>query len=160
VLVYYSGIIVTAVDPKGRVSIPPAFRRVLKNRCGHEEEVMIGRDKADPCLEGYDVKYFNDENARLEQHYPEFDEAREAARVASARRLSSRMRSYNIEAPGRIILQPQLRESVGISDTAVFLAVGATFQIWSPERARQIKDDFIDVGQAIDEQLAQKGARS
>jgi MraZ protein len=160
VLVYYSGILVTAVDGKGRVSIPPAFRRVLKNRCGHEDEVMIGRDKVDPCLEGYDVKYFNDENAKLEQQYLDFDEAREAARIASARRLTSRMRSFNIEAPGRIILPQMLRDAAGISDAAVFVAVGSTFQIWGPDRARQIKDDFIDVGQAIDEQLAQKGARS
>ncbi len=159
-LVYYSGITVTAVDGKGRVSIPPAFRRVLKNRCGHEDEVMIGRDKVDPCLEGYDVKYFNDENARLEQQYLEFDESREAARIASARRLSARMRSFNIEAPGRIILPQLLRDAVGISDAAVFVAAGATFQIWSVERARLIQDNFIDIGHVIDEQLAQKGARS
>jgi MraZ protein len=157
---YYQDTIVTAVDGKGRLSIPPAYRRVLKARCGHEDDVIIGRDPAEPCLTGFDVKRFHEKNAELEGLYAGFDEAREAERVARARRLSATVRSFNIETPGRIILPKPWLDKIGISTTAVFVAAGSTFQIWSPENALKIADEFLDVAGALDIYATQKAVRS
>ncbi len=157
---YYQDIIVTAVDRLGRLSIPTSYRRVLKNRSGSDEEVIIGRHPALKCLIGYDLQRFADINADLNRPYEGgYDEERELEREERSSRLTAHTKRLKIEAPGRIILPPSLQLASGIAEQAVFVAASATFQIWSMAGARSREDKLPGINQAIDDQLAAKGAR-
>jgi len=45
------------------------------------------------------------------------------------------MEEIAIDGSGRIILPPGLRRRAGITDSAMFVGTGETFEIWSPEIA-------------------------
>ncbi len=135
----YQETVVSLVDGKGRVSIPASYRKVLQARSGNAGEVVLGYQKKEKCLVGYDVQRLQVLNAKLEQDFPDsYDPAREAERARLALALNSRTRTLALDEPGRVILPQSFREFAKIStdDLAVFVSRGSQFEIWNVAAAK------------------------
>jgi MraZ protein len=110
------------IDPKGRLPVPAAFRRVL----GRERPVIV--TVLDQCLAAYPPA----EWARLETQLaalPTFSKPVKAL----TRLLLSRAVDCELDRQGRILLPPALRESAGLGRDAVVVGVLNRFEIWAPD---------------------------
>jgi MraZ protein len=112
------------IDPKGRLPIPAVFRRALTE--GGAISVVV--TQLDQCLAVYSPA----EWARLEAQLaalPAFNKQVKAL----TRLLASRAADCEIDAQGRILVPPALREAAGLTRDAVVVGVLNRFEVWSPE---------------------------
>jgi len=110
------------IDTKGRLPVPAAFRRTLR------EEAAVVVTLLDQCLAVYPPA----EWARLEGQLsvlPAFSKQVKAL----TRLLLSRAADCEIDVQGRILLPPALRESADLVRDAVVVGVLNRFEIWSPD---------------------------
>ena len=110
------------IDPKGRLPVPAVFRRAL------DRDPAVVVTLLDQCLAVYPPA----EWARLETQLhalPAFSKPVKAL----TRLLLSRASDCEIDAQGRILLPPALREASGLGRDAIVVGVLNRFEIWSPE---------------------------
>ena len=110
------------IDAKGRLPVPAVFRRALRD----DETVVV--TLLDQCLAVYPPS----EWARLEKQLatmPAFSRPVKAL----TRLLTSRAADCEIDAQGRILLPPALREAAGLARDAVVVGVLNRFEVWAPE---------------------------
>jgi MraZ protein len=123
------------VDAKGRVSIPAAFRRVLEDNdpdCSDGQSpnlVLVYGDARRDFLEGFHMAAIAEVDARIAA----------LPRGSKPRRLLEKLFSgqalpTQVDETGRIVLPQRLRDKIGLTDEAFFIATGDTFQIWEPGR--------------------------
>lgn len=116
----------SAIDAKGRVSVPAPFRAAL----GGESHVYIWPSFSGRlCLEGGGNALMDDyrrELGRLGMHNP--------AREAISHSVFGRSVHLKMDEPGRIKLPPTLLAAAGIETDLVFVGGFERFRIWSPER--------------------------
>jgi len=114
------------VDKKGRVSLPSTFRQVLQT--GAAEEFAVVRSFQKPALEGMMMD-------RMEQLTRVIDGigvySQEQQDLAAVLLADSKL--VTLDSEGRIILSEELIVHAGITERAVFVGKGRTFEIWSPE---------------------------
>jgi len=116
----------SAIDAKGRVSVPAPFRAAL----GGASRVYVwpsfdGRG----CLEAGGEALMNDYRqilARMSPHDP--------AREAIAHAVFGRSADLKMDEPGRIKLPEAQLAAAGIKTKLVFSGAFDRFRIWSPER--------------------------
>jgi MraZ protein len=121
------------VDAKGRVSIPAAFRTVL--RAGAPEgpvSAVLRPSHKFACIEVWPVAAFQQLGGSLERMalFSEDHEDLSAALYADA---------YPVESDreGRIFLGEKLVRHAGLAETVVFMGQGRSFTIWEPAAAEQ-----------------------
>lgn len=127
------------VDGKGRVSVPALFRRVLEQGEAPGTVILIPNLFGERCIEGF-TQEFIDRIARKISKLPPFTKKRrqlERAFLASAIPMQ-------LDETGRIVLSAQLRKAAGITDTAKFVGMGQSFQIWAPELEDAEEEDELD----------------
>ena len=116
----------SAIDAKGRVSVPASFRAAL----GGASRIYVwpafdGRN----CLEAGGEALMNDYRqilARMSPHDP--------AREAIAHSVFGRSADLKMDEPGRIKLPAAQLKAAGIKGKLVFSGAFDRFRIWSPER--------------------------
>ncbi len=110
------------IDEKGRVPIPPKFRRDLK-------EGVILAAGPEQCVAAYSLAEWNKLAATLTANTIAPSKMRRLSRAifATAFRL-------NIDGQGRIALPPPLREYAGIKDEVVIVGVNSNFELWNKEQ--------------------------
>jgi MraZ protein len=114
------------VDGKGRVSVPASFRQALTGQ-SFAGIVLFPAVKF-AALEGSGIDRLQLLSQRIDS-LPEFSDERAAisAIFADAQPLP-------FDGEGRVMLPSWLAEHAGITETAAFVGIGSTFQIWEPER--------------------------
>lgn len=114
------------VDKKGRVSLPSTFRHVIQQ--GAAEEFALVRSFQRPALEGMMMD-------RMEQLTNVIDGigvySQEQQDLAAVLLADSKL--MTLDSDGRIILPDELIIHAGISEKAMFVGKGRTFEIWAPE---------------------------
>lgn len=151
----FRGESVHKVDSKGRVSIPALFRRVLESSDPAWAEglspnvVIVYGGKSQNYLEAYTqeaIAEVDDKIARL----PRGSKPRRALEHL----FNAQSMPTQPDDTGRLVLPAKLREKVGITNEALFVAMGDTFQIWAPDafEARNADiEDWLDAqGQDFD----------
>jgi len=122
------------VDAKGRVSIPALFRRVLqagdpdwKEGLNPNLVIVYGdhRRKYLECFTMEAIEEVDDQIATMKRGTRE----RKLLEVL----FNGQSLPTNVDETGRLVLPVKLREKIGLSKEAFFIATGDTFQIWSPE---------------------------
>jgi MraZ protein len=116
---------VNKVDRKGRVSVPATFRAALAGQTFNG--IVAFRSFKLPTVEGSGIDRIEEMSARLdglEQFSEEYDNL--ASIFADAQQIP-------FDGEGRIVLPESLVEHAGIGETAAFVGLGRTFQIWEPE---------------------------
>ena len=140
----FNGSALTAVDAKGRLSVPAFIRGVIERR-SDAKAVVIGMHEVSPCLNAYDRGYARhlfaeNERRRLIEENAGGDVASHHAR---ARRTFGLTEDVPYDTSGLIILPPMMRRKGQIEDLALFVGVGGTFEIWNPRLALESDDEDL-----------------
>jgi len=113
------------VDRKGRVSVPASFRNVLSQQ--KSTGIILYPSFKHSCLEGSGDDRIQEIVNSIDALDVFSDEAENLQTIlADARQLV-------VDADGRIILPFEFIDHIGISETATFVGLGKSFQIWNPE---------------------------
>jgi MraZ protein len=124
------------VDEKGRVPLPPKFRRQMK------DGVILTPGTAEKCITVYPVA----EWSRLSESL-----AAKAVSPANLRRLNRAVFGTafgaSFDGQGRIPLPAAHREYAGIGDTAIVVGVNTWVELWS-------EDDWKAEKESADQQKA------
>ena len=114
------------VDKKGRVSLPAAFRATLPL---DEASITLMPSLVSKAIEGFDYQYLEHISTQLNN----FDMLISPRLVQDpAAKILSRSLTISFDGDGRIVLPQEFMKHAGITDRAVFVGFGRTFQIWSP----------------------------
>lgn len=121
------------VDAKGRVAMPPAYRRVLE-ACDPDwkeglrpQFVIVFGDHRRKYLECFSMEGVFEVDARIAKMDHD-DDREEMEHLMTGQALAT-----DLDKDGRLILTPMLREKIGLERDAFFIASGDRFQIWKPE---------------------------
>ncbi|MEA1872627.1 MAG: division/cell wall cluster transcriptional repressor MraZ [Chloroflexota bacterium] len=108
------------IDEKGRVPLPPKFRRQMK------EGVILAKGMGEKCVAAYPVAEWK----RLSDSL-----AAKAVTPANLRRLNRAIFGSafgaSLDGQGRITLPFSLREYAGIGDTAIVVGANNCVELWS-----------------------------
>jgi MraZ protein len=112
------------IDPKGRLPVPAAFRRLLAETRTTTVVVTV----LDQCLAAYPSR----EWSRVESHLASLPPFSKPVKTLS-RRLSSQAVDCPLDVQGRILLPAALRTAANLKREAVVAGVLHRFEIWDPE---------------------------
>jgi MraZ protein len=118
---------VNKVDRKGRVSVPATFRAALADQ--RFPGIVAFPSYKYPALDANGIERMEELIARLDV-FEELSDEHENLSVlmfASSQRLP-------FDTEGRIVLPADLAEHAAITDSAAFVGLGKSFQIWEPGR--------------------------
>ena len=123
----FFGTHVMKVDVKGRVSMPAPFRDALQ-KAGSPDAVLMPTEGAQ-VVEGCDRGYVD---ALVGRAYS--DEPMDEAERQQILGMLGEMMTLSLDPEGRFVFTQPLRDHCGVTDTAVFVGRGRTFQIWNKEK--------------------------
>ncbi|MBI1340324.1 division/cell wall cluster transcriptional repressor MraZ [bacterium] len=134
------------VDAKRRVSVPAAFRAVLKPG---EDCVYLWPALDNPCLEGGGAELMQKYRRALSRLKP-LDPRRQALEQS----ILARARPCKFDEGGRIVLDEHLCQRAHIAPpekpgarpgVARFVGLGERFQLWSPEAHDQREEGWRQI---------------
>jgi MraZ protein len=134
------------VDEKGRLPLPPRFRRQLR------EGVVLSKGMGEKCITVYPVREWKRLSDKL---------AEQALTGAKLRRLTRATHGSAFEASfdgqGRVKLPDVLRAYAGIGDTAMVVGANARIELWSEEGWRAEQTAAEEQASQIIESLGASG---
>ena len=133
----FTGHVVNKVDRKGRVSVPASFRNELA-KLSFSGIVAFPSPEGLPAIHGAGIDWLENLSANFGTANP-FAPKLPKSRMA----LFGQVERLGFDPEGRVILTRGLMEHAGISDTAEFIGLGDTFQIWQPEAGAARRDEAI-----------------
>lgn len=123
------------LDIKGRLVMPTRYRERLQERCGGKLVVTVDKDQ---CLLVYPMPDWEEIERKL-MKLPTFNER--------VRRLQRLMVGYatelDLDAQGRVLLPPNLREFASLTRDAVLIGQGLRFELWDEEKWNQRRDEWL-----------------
>ena len=129
------------MDAKGRLQVPARYRESLQESCGGRLVVTI--DTEESCLLIYPQPAWEEIQEKL-QALPSFNAA--ARRVQ--RLLIGHACDLEIDASGRVLLPPLLREFAGLEKKLILLGQGKKLELWSEENwgscSQEMRDESGD----------------
>lgn len=120
------------LDTKGRISVPATFRAAVSGE--QFAGVVLYRSFTNNCIEGLSMSRLAQLAAATDK-MGVFDEKLDdltAMLFADARQLQ-------FDVTGRIMIPADLLAHAGITDTAVFVGRGNSFQIWNPDEFKRVQ---------------------
>lgn len=130
------------LDAKGRLAIPARFRSSL------EDGVVLTRG-IDRCLTAYPMPVWHELAERI-ANLPVTDRSARQFR----RMMFAEAANLDLDGQGRIVLPAELREFAGIDREVMVVGVNTSFEIWNPERWREMQALVDDESETIASQLA------
>lgn len=125
------------MDAKGRMAIPTKIRESLTSFCGGR--VVVTAHTEERCLLIYPENQWQEILPKLEA-LPSFNK--------KARRIQRLMIGYatqlEMDANGRVLLPPPLREYAGLEKKTMLIGQGQKLELWSEERWLDWLDDSGD----------------
>lgn len=121
------------LDAKGRVSVPAAFRAVLREQSEDGGAALVLRPShTQPCIEAWPSGAFQQLATPLDRLdlFSEDHDDLAAALYADAFPVES-------DKEGRIVLPETLVAHAGLTEAVVFMGLGRIFQIWEPQAAER-----------------------
>jgi len=118
----FRGVNALNLDSKGRLAIPTRYREMLARHCDGHMVVTVDRDH---CLLLYPLSDWEEIERKLVK-LPSFNE--QARRLQ--RLLIGHATECELDASGRILLPPPLREFASLEKAVVLIGQGHKFEIW------------------------------
>ena len=121
------------LDCKGRISVPATFRAAVSR--DDFAGVVLYRSFTNNCIEGLSMSRM-EQLAAATDKMGVFDDALDdlsAMLFADARQLA-------FDVTGRIVIPADLLAHAGITERAIFVGRGNSFQIWNPTAFRAAQD--------------------
>jgi MraZ protein len=123
------------LDIKGRMVMPTRYRERLQERCGGKLVVTVDKDQ---CLLVYPMPDWEEIERKL-MKLPSFD-----ARARWLQRLMvGHATELDLDAQGRVLLPPNLREFASLTRDAVLIGQGLRFELWDEEKWNQRRDEWL-----------------
>ncbi len=110
------------LDEKGRLVLPPLFRRDL------QDTVFLARSGSDPCLLLYSPDGINEVANRLKERVRNGEVS-----PNEQRRWSASISEVRTDAQGRIAIPPKLRQQVGLDREVVVIGVVDRAEVWGAD---------------------------
>jgi MraZ protein len=129
--------IVNKLDAKRRVSVPAAFRNILKTQ--DLQGFYCLPSDSQPALEAFGMPVLAYYSGRLAGSEPLFNDAHDD----EAQRVFGESRLLPFDDEGRVQLPPEFIEHAGISERVLFVGLNEKFQIWNPERFEKVRSERI-----------------
>ena len=124
------------LDTKGRVSVPASFRASVSN--DKFAGVVLFRSFTHNCIEGLTMSRM-EQMAAATDKMGVFDSELDnltAMLFADARELA-------FDVTGRIVIPADMLKHAGITESAVFVGRGNSFQIWNPDAFRAAQEQAL-----------------
>jgi MraZ protein len=164
---FFHGGILNAVDAKGRVSLPSAFRAVIDRRADRaalpdDKIVKIGQHERFDCLQAFDATFSRKLYENIERRVAATGDGVDMMSAMDEAQLDAfgAVSDVGYDAGGRMVLSPMLRAVSGIGDLAYFVGAGETFQIWNPDAFRQAHADKPRLIRTLDFLMAERGGKA
>ena len=125
------------LDSKGRISVPASFRASVSNE--KFAGVVLFRSFTNNCIEGFSMSRM-EQMASATDQMGIFDSETDdlsAMLFADARPLA-------FDVTGRIVVPSDLLAHANITDRAVFVGRGNSFQIWNPDAFRMAQEKSLN----------------
>ncbi len=124
------------LDTKGRISVPAQFRASVNNE--KFAGVVLYRSFTNNCIEGLSMSRM-EQIASATDKMGIFDSDLDdlsAMLFADARQLA-------FDVTGRIVIPNDLLKHANITDKAIFVGRGNSFQIWNPDAFRIVQEKSL-----------------
>ncbi|MBI3899171.1 MAG: division/cell wall cluster transcriptional repressor MraZ [Gammaproteobacteria bacterium] len=121
----FRGVNALQLDSKGRLAIPTRYRETLIRQCNGQMIMTVDRDR---CLLLYPLPDWEEIERKLVK-LPSFN--KQARRLQ--RLLMGHATECDLDASGRILVPPPLREFAGLNKSVVLIGQGNKFELWSEE---------------------------
>ena len=154
---FFSGSTLVSVDAKGRLSVPAPIRQKIERR-SDTRAIVLTRHPVEPCLTGFDTNYLRNLYLDNERRRLAEEERDALAHYSRDRRAFGSAEEVPYDTSGRILLNPKLRRRGQIEDLALFVGVGATFELWNPQLA--LKSEDPEIREFAAEALEERGLAS
>lgn len=126
------------LDPKGRLSLPPAYRQILPS--AHPELVVTNsRYRGRSCLDVYSLAEWE----KLERRIGKLSSLKPEVQAFNRFYLSGGQTAA-LDAQNRILVPQSLRKFAGLESHVVLIGLGAKFEIWSAESWSSIYEQLTD----------------
>ncbi|MCB1759336.1 MAG: division/cell wall cluster transcriptional repressor MraZ [Gammaproteobacteria bacterium] len=132
----FRGINKINLDVKGRIAIPTRYRELLRDCCASELVVTVDPER---CLWIYPLPDWQ----RIEQTLMKLPTFNESARILQ-RLLVGHATEVEMDAQGRVLLPPPLREFGRLQKQAVMIGQGARLELWDEARWNAKQDAWLD----------------
>lgn len=131
----------TAIDDKGRLSVPAFLRKDLIDSSGGRILCLGAHEKWD-CLIGFGIsrktEILNDNDL---QWKAAINRGEYFDKDAANARIFSSIQDLAFDASGRFIVPPQLRDIGELVDNVFFHGIGTAFCLWNPLTLLDTTDD-------------------
>lgn len=134
----FRGATQVTLDAKGRMVLPTRYRDRIVERCQGHMVVTIDRDH---CLLLYPLPDWEVLEAKL-MRLPTLNEASRKLQ----RLMVGHATDVELDAAGRLLLPPKLREFAKLERDAVLLGQGGRFEIWDEARWNAHCDAWLAEG--------------
>ena len=118
------------LDEKGRLVLPPNFRRLL------QDAAFIAKSLEAPCL----MVYSAEEIEKVAERLIEQVQGKKVTADAQ-RRWSASISEVKTDAQGRIAIPTKLRDEIGLEREAVLIGVINRLEIWIPNEWNRIEGE-------------------
>jgi len=123
------------LDAKGRMVMPTRYRERLQERCGGKLVITVDKEQ---CLLIYPLPDWEEIERKL-MRLPSLN--------AQARRLQRLMVGHatdtDLDAHGRLLLPPNLREFGLLKRDAMLIGQGVRFELWDEARWNERRDEWL-----------------
>jgi MraZ protein len=118
----FRGVNPLSLDSKGRLAVPTRYRETLARHCNGQLVMTVDRDH---CLLLYPLPDWEEIERKLVK-LPSFN--KQARRLQ--RLLIGHATEVELDASGRILVPPPLREFASLDKSVVMIGQGNKFEIW------------------------------
>lgn len=122
-----------SLDAKGRLAMPSRYRDELVSRCAGQLIVTI--DAIDPCLCVYPLSEWESIEAKLRELASFREENRRLQRL-----LIGNAVDLELDASGRFLVPPRLREYAKLDKRAMLVGQLNKFQLWDEDAWNAVAD--------------------
>ena len=132
----FRGVTKINLDTKGRLAIPTRYRQQLRDYCGAALVVTVDTDR---CL----LIYPANEWQGIEEKLMELPSYNKAARQLQ-RLLVGHATEVEMDAQGRVLLPPPLRQFAALDKHVVLIGQGKKFELWDEDSWNQQRDGWLE----------------
>ena len=126
----FRGVAQLSLDSKGRLAVPSRYREALLVRCAGRLVITADSDK---CLLIYplpDWEPIQQKLMGLSSFNPRIRDLQ--------RRLIGYAEDVDMDAAGRVLVSPALREFASLAKCVVLVGQGSKFELWDKEKWEQV----------------------
>jgi MraZ protein len=144
----FRGVNALNLDAKGRMAMPTRYRERLSDMCNGQMVITV--DNSERCLLLYTLPEWEEVERKL-QKLPSFN--KQARRLQ--RLLIGHATEVDMDANGRLLLPPPLREFAGLEKRTVLIGQSNKFELWSEDLWNERRSEWLaeddDLGELPEE---------